>query len=296
MTINAPAALLLLCYELAADEQGVPRDALRGTVQNDVLKEYVARGNYIFPPRPSMRLTTDLFVLRRAPPLEHGLDLRLPHPRGGLDGRAGAGVHPRERHCVLRGCGRGRALARLVRRAPLVLLQRAQRRAPGGGEVPRGAAHVGASCAGASLRPARGAGAPLPRPDRRLDAHGPAAREQPRARRRAGRCRRLRRRLVGPTNGFHDEALALPRATSNGWRAHAADPHARGGHDGHRRSARRLLVRGGAHRQARGAGRRLIGRIDETGGAVAMIEAGWVQQQIRKVHDPLAARWRRASA
>jgi methylmalonyl-CoA mutase N-terminal domain/subunit len=62
MTINAPAALLLLLYELVADGQGVPGDKLRGTVQNDVLKEYVARGNYIFPPRASMRLATDLFV------------------------------------------------------------------------------------------------------------------------------------------------------------------------------------------------------------------------------------------
>jgi methylmalonyl-CoA mutase N-terminal domain/subunit len=62
MTINAPAALLLLLYELAAEEQGVPGDKLRGTVQNDILKEYIARGNYIFPPRPSMRITTDLFA------------------------------------------------------------------------------------------------------------------------------------------------------------------------------------------------------------------------------------------
>ncbi|MGI8973198.1 MAG: acyl-CoA mutase large subunit family protein [Gaiella sp.] len=62
MTINAPAALLLLLYELVAEEQGVAGAALRGTVQNDVLKEYVARGNYIFPPRTSMRLTTDLFA------------------------------------------------------------------------------------------------------------------------------------------------------------------------------------------------------------------------------------------
>jgi methylmalonyl-CoA mutase, N-terminal domain len=62
MTINAPAALLLLLYELVAEEQGVPGAQLRGTVQNDVLKEYIARGNYIFPPRPSMRLTTDLFA------------------------------------------------------------------------------------------------------------------------------------------------------------------------------------------------------------------------------------------
>jgi methylmalonyl-CoA mutase, N-terminal domain len=62
MTINAPAALLLLLYEVVAEEQGVSGEQLRGTVQNDVLKEYIARGNYIFPPRPSMRITTDLFA------------------------------------------------------------------------------------------------------------------------------------------------------------------------------------------------------------------------------------------
>ena len=62
MTINAPAALLLLLYELVAEGQGVGAEALTGTVQNDILKEYIARGNYIFPPRPSMRLTTDLFA------------------------------------------------------------------------------------------------------------------------------------------------------------------------------------------------------------------------------------------
>jgi methylmalonyl-CoA mutase, N-terminal domain len=62
MTINAPASLLLLLYELVAEAQGVGGGKLRGTVQNDILKEYIARGNYIFPPRPSMRLTTDLFA------------------------------------------------------------------------------------------------------------------------------------------------------------------------------------------------------------------------------------------
>jgi methylmalonyl-CoA mutase N-terminal domain/subunit len=62
MTINAPAALLLLLYELVAKKQGVAGAELRGTVQNDILKEYAARGNYIFPPKPSMRITTDLFA------------------------------------------------------------------------------------------------------------------------------------------------------------------------------------------------------------------------------------------
>jgi len=61
MTINAPAAVLLLLYELVGEEQGVESEKLRGTVQNDVLKEYMARGNYIFPPEPTMRLTTDIF-------------------------------------------------------------------------------------------------------------------------------------------------------------------------------------------------------------------------------------------
>ncbi|MFM9127647.1 MAG: methylmalonyl-CoA mutase family protein, partial [Solirubrobacterales bacterium] len=62
MTINAPAAVLLMLYDLVAEEQGVPSDKLRGTVQNDVLKEYIARGNYIYPPEPTMRLTTDIFA------------------------------------------------------------------------------------------------------------------------------------------------------------------------------------------------------------------------------------------
>jgi methylmalonyl-CoA mutase N-terminal domain/subunit len=61
MTINAPAALLLLLYQLVAEEQGVAASALTGTIQNDILKEYIARGTYIFPPKPSLRLVTDVF-------------------------------------------------------------------------------------------------------------------------------------------------------------------------------------------------------------------------------------------
>jgi methylmalonyl-CoA mutase N-terminal domain/subunit len=62
MTINAPASALLLLYELVGEEQGVPAEQLRGTTQNDILKEYIARGNFIYPPVPAMRLTTDLFA------------------------------------------------------------------------------------------------------------------------------------------------------------------------------------------------------------------------------------------
>ncbi len=62
MTINAPAAMLLLMYQLVAEEQGVPADRLTGTIQNDVLKEYIARGTYIFPPKESLRLISDIFA------------------------------------------------------------------------------------------------------------------------------------------------------------------------------------------------------------------------------------------
>jgi methylmalonyl-CoA mutase N-terminal domain/subunit len=62
MTINAPAAILMLLYELVGEEQGVPAEKLRGTVQNDILKEYAARGNFIYPPEGAMRLTTDVFA------------------------------------------------------------------------------------------------------------------------------------------------------------------------------------------------------------------------------------------
>ena len=61
MTINAPASILLSMYIAVAEKQGVPMSALSGTIQNDILKEYIARGTYIFPPKPSMRLITDIF-------------------------------------------------------------------------------------------------------------------------------------------------------------------------------------------------------------------------------------------
>jgi methylmalonyl-CoA mutase, N-terminal domain len=66
MTINAPGSVLLLLYQLVAEEQGVAGDQLQGTIQNDILKEYIARGTYIFPPKPSLRLVADTFAYCRA--------------------------------------------------------------------------------------------------------------------------------------------------------------------------------------------------------------------------------------
>src|SRR5215469_1850156 len=66
MTINAPAALLLVLYQLVAEEQGVSAAEISGTIQNDILKEYIARGTYIYPPQPSLRLVADTFAYCRA--------------------------------------------------------------------------------------------------------------------------------------------------------------------------------------------------------------------------------------
>ncbi|GAA2640954.1 acyl-CoA mutase large subunit family protein [Paractinoplanes durhamensis] len=66
MTINAPGSVLLLLYQLVAEEQGVEGGKLQGTIQNDILKEYIARGTYIFPPKPSLRLVADTFAYCRA--------------------------------------------------------------------------------------------------------------------------------------------------------------------------------------------------------------------------------------
>ena len=65
MTINAPAAVLLLLYQLVAEEQGTSSGQLTGTIQNDILKEYIARGTYIYPPEPSLRLVADTFAYCR---------------------------------------------------------------------------------------------------------------------------------------------------------------------------------------------------------------------------------------
>lgn len=62
MTINAPVAILLAMYIAVAEKQGVSKEKIQGTIQNDILKEYIARGTYIFPPKPSMRLITDIFA------------------------------------------------------------------------------------------------------------------------------------------------------------------------------------------------------------------------------------------
>ena len=174
---------------------------------------------------------------RAAAEVEHDLDLRVPHPRGGLDRRPGARVHARERDRLCAGRCRRRALAGRVRRAALVLLQRAQPFLPGGREVPGGTAALGRDHARAVRRDEpEGAGASLPRTDRRLDAHGAAAGEQHRPRGYSGLVRSGRRRPVDPHERVRRGARAADGALREDRPPDAATPDARGRRNGHGRS------------------------------------------------------------
>ena len=278
MTINAPASLLLLLYELVAETQGVGGAALRGTVQNDILKEYIARGNYIFPPRPSMRLTTDLFAYcAERIPQWNTISISGYHIR-----EAGSTAVQELAFTLANGIAYCEAavdaglVARRVRRAALVLLQRAQRLLPGGGEVPRGAAAVGARHARALRRDEpEGARAALPRADRRLDADGAAAGEQHRPRRDPGALGGVRRCAVAAHELVRRGARAADASTRR--RSRCARSRSSQNEAGTTATADPL---GGSYYvealtdelEARAV--ELIERIDELGGAVAAVEAG----------------------
>ena len=158
MTINAPAAVLLLLYELVGEEQGVESQELRGTTQNDILKEYIARGNFIYPPEPAMRLTTDLFAYcRERVPKWNTISISGYHMREkGCSAVQEVGFTLANAIAYVQAAHRRRAGRGRVRPAAGLLLQRPQQRLPGGGQVPRRAPDVGArSCASASARRTR---------------------------------------------------------------------------------------------------------------------------------------------
>ena len=256
MTINAPASLLLLLYELVGEAQGVPGDKLRGTVQNDILKEYAARGNYIFPPRPSMRLTTDLFAYcaERLPNWNaisiSGYHIReagstavqeiaftlangLAYCRAAVEAGADADELGEQLSFFFNAHNhffQEVAKFRAARRLWAKLMARAARR-----DEPEGA------------------GAALPRADRGVDADRAAAREQHRARRDPGALRGVRRRAVAAHERLRRGTRAAERAGRADRGAHAAGAPAGGRHDGHGRPDGRRVLRRGADRRARGA-------------------------------------------
>ena len=257
MTINAPAAVLLLLYELVGEEQGVAAEQLSGTTQNDVLKEYIARGNFIYPPGPAMRLTTDLFAYCRE---------RIPK----WNTISISGYHMREK-----GCSAVQEVGFTLANA----IAYVQAAIDAGLEVdefgPRLAfffnGHNNVFQEVAKFRAARRMWARIMRErfgakDERslkMRFHTQTggvtlAAQQP-------ENNIVRVALQGfaavcggtqslHTNGF-DEALALPSETRRADRAaHPADPRPRVRRRRHRRPVRRVLLRRGAHRRDRGGG------------------------------------------
>ena len=95
MTMNGAVLPVLALYIVAAEEQGVPPEKLAGTIQNDILKEFMVRNTYIYPPKPSMRIISDIFgyTAHEDAEVQLDLDLRLSHPGGRGDRRPGAGLH-----------------------------------------------------------------------------------------------------------------------------------------------------------------------------------------------------------
>ena len=192
MTINSPAAMLLAFYVCVGDAQGVPRDELRGTVQTDILKEYIAQKEYIFPPEPSMRLVVDMIeYCSRELPRMHPVSISGYHIReAGSTAAQELAFTLADGFAYVDACRRAGARRRRLRAAPLVLLQRAHGFLRGDREVPRRAAYLGSGDARAPRReePALVAHA-LPHADGRRIADGAAARGEHRAHRASRRSR-----------------------------------------------------------------------------------------------------------
>ena len=139
MTINSPASVLWAMYLVVAEKQGADWKKISGTLQNDILKEYIAQKEYIYPPAPSMRLVIDTFEFgaKFTPQVQHHFDQRLPHSRSRLHRAAGTGVHAVRRRRVRRMGAAARPRCRRLRPAPQLLLQRAQRFLRRNRQVPR---------------------------------------------------------------------------------------------------------------------------------------------------------------
>ena len=245
MTINGPAIVLFAFYVALADARGIPRDRIGGTVQNDCLKEFIAQHAWLVPPRPAMRIVTDMIEFcAREVPRWNTVSISGYHIR-----EAGATAAQELAFTLADGIAyvRGRRRAGPRRRrlcaAALVLLRRPQRLLRGDREVPRGAPHLGAHHEGALRRKeGREHEAPHARADGGRVAHRAAAVQQRRARRDPGAGRRSRRHAVAPHELARRDVRPADGGRGDDRAAHAAD-HRRGERRRqHDRPARRLVL------------------------------------------------------
>ena len=148
MTMNGAVLPVLAGYIVAAEEQGVPPDKLSGTIQNDILKEFMVRNTYIYPPGPSMRIVADIieYTAQQHAEIQLDLDLRLSHAGSRRDGGAGTGLHPGRRRSNMSAPRWRKGLSdRRFRAAPVVLLRHRHEFLHGDRQTARRAPALGAS-------------------------------------------------------------------------------------------------------------------------------------------------------
>ena len=256
-TINATAPILLAMYQVVGEKQGVAAAELRGTVQNDILKEFLARKTYIYPPAPSLRLVADVieYAARDAAPLQPHLGLRLSPAPGGMRRRPGDRLHPRQR--ARRTSRRSSIAASTSTSSPAgsrfnistmrdffeeIAKHRAVAPASGRG-----------SCASASAQPTRARG----RCGCSRAADGTTLTSVEPLNNVVRTTLQTLAIVLSGAQAVHtmgwDEALALPdRGGSAARPPHTADRRPRERRHANRRPARRLVLRRGAHQRARG--------------------------------------------
>ncbi len=198
MTMNGAVLPVLAGYIVAAEEQGVAQDKLSGTIQNDILKEFMVRNTYIYPPEPSMRIVGRHHRVhgQAHAEVQLDLDLRLSHAGGGREPGAGAGVHAGRRQGVREdraGQGPGR---RRVRRPAQLLLRDRHELLPRSRQAARGAAALVADHEGLRRQEAQVDDAAHPLPDLGLVAHRARPVQQRRAHDDRGHGRGVRRHAV----------------------------------------------------------------------------------------------------
>ena len=247
MTINSPAPMIFAMYLVVAEKQGADWKTISGTIQNDILKEFIAQKEYIFPPRPSMRLITDIFAFcaARGAAVEHDLGERLSHPRS-RDRRRCRSWRSRcataSSTCSTASTpGSTSTTSCRASRSSSTRTATSSRRSPSTARP--------ASCGPRSMRDRFGAKrravveAALPHPDRRRLADRAAALQQRRPDRAAGARRGARRHQLAAHQLARRGAGAADRGSRDAGAAHAADHRARKRRHQRRRSARRLVFR-----------------------------------------------------
>ena len=287
MTINATAPILLALYVAVAKKQGADLSKVGGTIQNDILKEYIARGTYIFPPRPSLRLITDVFAwCNENLPTWNTISISGYHMReAGCTAAQEVGFTIADAIAVHAGRARPRA-SKIDDFAPRlgVLLRLPQQLPRRDREVPRGAAALGAHREGALRRegPALDDAA-LPHADRRRDAHGAAADQQPRAHGAAGArrpCSAARSRCT-PTATTKRSSLPTQNAAELALRTQQIIAYETGVGDTIDPLAGSCYIEHLTDEVERDA-EDYMRRIDDMGGALAAVERGFQAQEIHE--------------